>query len=292
MFLLDRRTFLNLTAGTLAATAAGRAFAAPSEGQVYTSDASGGNVDSVIVMGDEKAALIDAQMTVPHASAVADMIAATGRDLETIIISHFHPDHVLGLAVLMDRFPDAKPVAHAKVQPGIEAAAAAMLSSMSADAPAGLFAERVVIPDALSGDHVMLEGERLEVLDPLHGDTDLISPVHIPALDILVMADLGFNETHVWTAENTTPERIEMWRASLTQLEGLGAGTVIPGHRSDSAANDASVFTWTRGYLDIWEQALTTSKSAEELKAAMLNGREDLDLGFAVERAVAAVFPQ
>ena len=65
---------------------------------------------SYIRFDDNAAVLIDAQMNVPSAAALADMIAATGRELETIFITHHHPDHVLGLAVLMDRFPNAKPV--------------------------------------------------------------------------------------------------------------------------------------------------------------------------------------
>jgi hypothetical protein len=75
-------------------------------------------------------------------------------------------------------------------------------------------------------------------------------------------------------------------------LEGIGAGTVIPGHRLEASASDASVFTQTRRYLDQWETALGAVSSADELKAKMLAGNEDLGLTFALDRAVAAVYPQ
>jgi hypothetical protein len=197
----------------------------------------------------------------------------------------------LGLAVLMERFPDARPVSHAQIRPLIDQTASAMLATFRQSAP-DAFADRAVVPEALEGDHILLEGERIEILPPMHGDTDLISAVHVPALDTLIAADFAYADTHVWVKENTTSAQIDKWRQSLTMLEGIGAGTVIPGHRLEASASDASVFTQTRRYLDQWETALGAVSSADELKAKMLAGNEDLGLTFALDRAVAAVYPQ
>lgn len=275
MFLLDRRHVLQIMAASgLSGLASARtALAAPSTTEVYTADATGGNVDSVVVMGDEAAILIDTQFTPDHATALADVIAASGRRLDTVFITHAHPDHYSGLPVIRERFPDVRAFAHGAIQPLIPADVAGAV-------------------EALDGDHLMLEGERLNVLDPMHGDTDLIAAVHIPALDTLVTADLGFADTHLWVAENTTPERMDLWRASLDRLEALGAGTVIPGHRAATSANDSSVFAYTRAYLDVWQEALAATSSAEELSAAMMAGREDMGLAFAIEVAVGAVYPE
>ncbi|MEM6634848.1 MAG: MBL fold metallo-hydrolase [Pseudomonadota bacterium] len=291
MQLLDRRTLLATTAATAGLTGfAGRATGATAGADVFTSDSQGGDVDSVVVLGDEKALLIDAQFTKSNATALADMIEATGRELETIFISHYHPDHVLGLAVLMDRFPTAKPVAHGAVQPLVAKSAQGMLEAMAAGRP-GVFADRAVIPEALPGDTLSLEGERFDIIGPLHGDTGLVAGVHIPQLDTVVASDLVYADTHVWVAENTTAEDLAKWRASLDQIEAIGAGAIIPGHRLFDTANDATTFAHTRAYLDQWERALTETSSAEELRAAMMAGNEGLGLVFAVDRAVAAVYP-
>ncbi len=290
MQLLDRRTFLALTAGTAATALAAPARAGLTEAQVFTADPFGGVVDSTIILGDEAAVLIDAQFTLPNATRLADVIAATGRRLETIFITHYHPDHHLGLPVIVDRFPDAQVVAHPAIQPKIAGAAQAMLDNMKAGQPDN-FPDRVVIPEALQGDAILLEGERIEVLDPMHGDTDLISAVHIPALDTLVATDFAYAGTHAWVAENTTPEKLATWRASMDKLEAIGAGTVVPGHRSGDVTNDNSVFDLTRAYLDQWEQALAETSTAEDLKAAMMVGNEDKGLAFALDRAVGAVYP-
>lgn len=291
MQLLDRRTFLALAAGTAAAGLAGPARAGLSGADVFTADPFGGEVDSTILIGDENAVLIDAQFTAPNAMRLADMIAATGKNLQTIFITHYHPDHHLGLGVIMDRFPDAKPVAHPAIQPLIAGAAQAMLDGMSGGAPAGTFADRVVIPEAMIGDAILLEGERIEVLDPMHGDTDLMSAVHIPSIDTLIATDFAYAGTHAWVAENTTPEALNKWRASMDALEAIGAGTVVPGHQSLGAARDNSVFAATRAYLDQWEKALSETSTAEDLKAAMMIGNEDKGLAFALDRAVGAVYP-
>jgi len=291
MFILNRRNFLQLTAGTAAtalAGAHGASAAGVSTADVFTADPAGGLVDSVVIAGEEKMLLIDAQFTVPNAQRLADVLAATGKQLETIFISHYHPDHHLGLAVLMERFPDARPVAHASVQPAIASAAEAMRAGSAGAFPAGMIADSVVIPEMLSGDRLMLEGERLEVLGPMHGDTDVITPVYIPQLDTLVAADMIYNDTHLWTAENTTGERIALWRENLAMLEDLGADTVIPGHRIETTKNDASGFAHMRAYLDAWEAALEQTASADDLKASMIERVGDLPGQFFLDRGVAA----
>lgn len=290
MQLLDRRTFLALTAGAATAGLAGRAHAALAGADVFTADPFGALVDSTVIVGDEAAVLIDAQFNMANATRLADMIAATGKRLETIFITHYHPDHHLGLAVIMDRFPDAKPVAHPQIQPLIAGAAQPMLDAFASGQP-GAFPDRVVIPEAMAGDAILLEGERIEVLDPMHGDTELISAVHIPSLDTLIASDFAYEGTHVWVAENTMPEQIEQWRASMAALEAIGAGTVVPGHQSEGAAHDASVFAKTRAYLDQWEAALADTSTPEDLRAAMMVGNEGLGFTLGLDRAVAAVYP-
>ncbi|MEO1537295.1 MAG: MBL fold metallo-hydrolase [Pseudomonadota bacterium] len=291
MQLLDRRTFMALSAATAATTLAKPARAAIGGADIFTADLWGAAVDSAIIVGEESAVLIDAQLTVPNATRLTDMIAATGKTLETICITHVHPDHHLGLATIMDRFPDARPVAHPQVQSQLSAAARWMLSIMSQGAEPGTFADRVVIPEPMTSNTIMLEGERIEVLDPLHGDTDLLSAVHIPALDTLIATDFLYSGTHQWMAENTTPERIARWRASLDQLEAIGAGTVVPGHEGPGAMRDPSIFGTTRAYIDQWEAALTETSSAEDLKAAMMAGNEDKALEWVLDSSVAAVYP-
>ncbi len=290
MKLLDRRTFLQASISASAVAVANPAIADPiGMADVFTSDVAGTFVDSVVILGERNAVLVDAQVDVGNASALADVIAGSGRDLQTILVTHMHPDHFLGLAVLLDRFPNAQPVAHAALRPILEQDGPPMFAQLKA-AMGPALANRVIIPDALEGGRIMLEGERITVLDPMHGDTQVITPVHIEAIDTLITSDVAFADTHAYVAENITSEAIAQWRTSLDSLEAIGAGTVIPGHRLAASANDASVFGHTRSYLDAWEAALTEASTADELRAALLEKVGDLPVPFFVDRAVAAVY--
>lgn len=292
MFLLDRRNFLQLSAAGALSFTPGFAQAATAKADVFTSEGDGLFVDSTVVMGDDSAVLIDAQFTAGNAAALADVIAATGRKLESIIITHFHPDHLLGLPVLLDRFPEAKAYAHRDVHALIGQTLAPMHAEIAGGAPAGAFAASFAMPDVLQNDHIMLEGERIEVLPPMAGDTALITPVHVPAIDTLIASDVAFADTHLWMEEAIAPGGVEAWRDSVKALQSIGAGTVIPGHRKADSANDASVLEATLSYLARWEAALAASTSAEEMKAALLIGTESHGFGFALDRSVSAAFPE
>lgn len=291
MFLLDRRHFLQMTAAAGASTLLPAQAHAATATDVFTSDEAGLLVDSAVIMGERSAVVVDAQFTAGNASALADMIEATGRTVETILITHYHPDHLLGLPVLLERFPRARPVAQADIQSFIAQVATPMHAQIAGGAPAGVFADTVVVPDVLGADHIMLEGERIEVLPPMAGDTALITPVHVPALDTLIASDVAYIDTHLWMEEAAAPRGVEAWRKSVADLRSIGAATIIPGHRKAASPSTDAVFDATLAYLDHWEAALEASRTADELKANLLAGREDLGFAFAVDRSAAAAFP-
>lgn len=292
MELLNRRTLLKTAAATGASAALlpGLAHAAASSTELFTSDEAGLLVDSVVILGEKSAVLVDAQFTAGNAALVADMIAASGRTLESILITHVHPDHILGLPVLLDRFPQAKAYAQTDIQAILSEILGGMHGQIAGSAPAGVFADRFVVPEALSADHILLEGERIEILPPMAGDTALITPVHIPSLDTLIATDVAYIDTHLWMEEVATTGTAG-WRASVEALRAIGAKTVIPGHRKSASANDATVFDATIAYLDHWEKARADSANAEEFRAKLLVGTENLGFAFAIDRGVAAAFP-
>ena len=163
MELLNRRTVLKSVAAAGAASGLlpGLAHAATSGTELFTSDEAGLLVDSVVVLGERSAVLIDAQFTAGNAALLADVIAATGRTLESIVITHLHPDHILGLPILLDRFPQAKAYAQTDIQAILAQILGGMHAEIAGGAPAGVFADRFVVPEALSADHILLEGERI-----------------------------------------------------------------------------------------------------------------------------------
>ncbi len=79
---------------------------------------------STIVAGKTEAVLTDTGHIKSEVSELGDMIERTGKRRTTIYISHGHLDHFLGIGQLLERFPDARPVATAAVVADIKATVA------------------------------------------------------------------------------------------------------------------------------------------------------------------------
>lgn len=156
-------------------------------------------------------------------------------------------------------------------------------------APTGSRLESILITH-IHPDHILLEGERLRSLPPTASDTALITPVHIPSLNTLIETDIADIDTHLWI-EEVAATGTEAGRAGVAALRAIGAKAVIPGHHESDSPNDATVFDATIAYLDSWEKARAASANAEEFRAKLLVGTEDLGFAFAIDRGVAAAFP-
>jgi glyoxylase-like metal-dependent hydrolase (beta-lactamase superfamily II) len=65
---------------------------------------------ATLIYGKRDAVLIDAFLTIEQARAAVEWIAASGKNLTTIYITHGHGDHFFGVGALLDRFPNAKAV--------------------------------------------------------------------------------------------------------------------------------------------------------------------------------------
>ena len=73
--------------------------------------ASGYDVNSTMISGEKDMLLIDPQFTLSEAHKLAAEILESKKNLATIYVTHPHPDHLFGLAVLKQAFPNAKIVA-------------------------------------------------------------------------------------------------------------------------------------------------------------------------------------
>ena len=71
----------------------------------------GYDVNSTMVIGEKDILLIDPQFSLSEAHKLAAEILESKKHLATIYSTHPHPDHLFGLAVLKQAFPDARMVA-------------------------------------------------------------------------------------------------------------------------------------------------------------------------------------
>src|SRR6478672_12623637 len=71
----------------------------------------GYDVNSTMVMGEKDMIVIDPQFSLSEAHKLAAEILESKKNLTAIYVTHPHPDHLFGLAVLHQAFPNAKIVA-------------------------------------------------------------------------------------------------------------------------------------------------------------------------------------
>src|SRR6266498_4636683 len=68
-------------------------------------------ISSTLIYGNRDAVLVDAFITVEQADALVDWVAASGKNLTTIYVTHGHGDHFFGAGIVRERFPDTRFVA-------------------------------------------------------------------------------------------------------------------------------------------------------------------------------------
>jgi glyoxylase-like metal-dependent hydrolase (beta-lactamase superfamily II) len=244
------------------------------------------------VTGELDAVLIDAQFIESDIDALGDMIEQTGKRLATIYVTHAHADHYLGLGRLHERFPDARAVTAAPVVAAINETLDDQMKqwrAMFGDA----VAEPTLLPAALEGDAIDLEGQGLRVIEVGQGDIAPSTIVHIPSIDTVVAGDVAYNRIHLMLALSG-PEQWEAWIASVDQIERLDPRTVIVGHKAPDASDDdvATILNGTRDYIRDFRDAVAASSRADEVVETIKAGYPDYGNLTTLLVSARAAFPQ
>jgi glyoxylase-like metal-dependent hydrolase (beta-lactamase superfamily II) len=258
--------------------------------QVITSLPEGIAVNSTLVYGDKDAILIDAQFRLSDAHRLVAAILESKRNLTTVYVTHPHPDHYFGLVVIRQAFPNAKFVALPKVVDGIKASWQNRVNAWKPQYGDNI-PSAPIIPDALEGNTLTLEGEMLQVFGPLQGDSaGDNSFVWIPSLKAIVGGDTLFSGAHFVYAPMSATQKKD-WAATIDQMAALKPEIVIPGHQIAGAPNDASVLTFMKKYMQDSDSAQASSKTADEFKAKMKALYPNLGIDGLLNISAGAAFP-
>jgi glyoxylase-like metal-dependent hydrolase (beta-lactamase superfamily II) len=257
--------------------------------KVFFSDESGFAVASVIVMGKENAALIDAQWSLSNGHRVAAEILETGRRLETIYITHAHPDHYFGLGPIAEAFPAAKVIALPEVARTINKQMFGKVDYWKPIIGPTNVPTKAINIETMSQNYFELEGHRIEILPGIMGDLKYNSVVWIPSIKTLYGSDVLFNQAHPFTCEISAEER-RQWLKDVERLEKLGAEVVIPGHQKTSMPFDNSSFAFMKEYLIATEETLAKTKTTADFFYAMAVRFPAATLLFLSNEMNAAVF--
>jgi glyoxylase-like metal-dependent hydrolase (beta-lactamase superfamily II) len=225
---------------------------------------------STLIYGVRDAVLVDAFMTVKQANALADWVAARGKNLTTIYITHGHGDHWFGVGTLVERFPNARAVATPNaVKVMRQNASPEVLEEIWSAAFPDQIPDKLVIAEELDGSVIDLEGHELVAVELGHTDTDYTTCLNVPSIGLVVAGDAAYNDVHLYLAESNAETRRE-WIAALDKIESLNPRAVVASHKRPENDDDPKIIEQTRQYIRDFDRLAETTTTAHDLYDRML----------------------
>ena len=233
-------------------------------------------IASTLIFGKRDAVLVDAFMTVKQADALVDWVAASGKNLTTIYITHGHGDHWFGIGALLERFPNARAVATPDVV-GVmrQQASPEFLEKFWKAGFPGQIPDRLVIAEEVKGNVIDLEGHDLVAVELGHTDTDHTTCLNVPAVGLVVAGDVVYNDVHLYLVESNAKSRQE-WISALDKIESLNPRAVIAAHKWPSNDDNPRIIEETRQYFRDFDRIAGVTATAQELYGKML---ESIQIG-------------
>ena len=247
---------------TLATTLlGGAALASPLTVTVYNpGDKAIFPVSSELVTGDKEAILIDAQFGVNDGKALVDLIKQSGKRLTTVYISGGDPDFYFGLEPIKAAFPDVKILASQHVVDHIKQTKDAKLAYwgpiLAEQAP-----KTLRVPQVMTASHLTLDGEKIEIKEMNTPSAYLWAPSIKTAFGGVPV----YSGVHVWMADSQTKAARAQWMQALDGMLALQPERVIPGHFLGTEPKGTQAVTFTRDYVQRFEQELATAKHSDQL---------------------------
>ena len=227
-------------------------------------------ISSTLISGRRDAVLVDTFITVEQADILVDWVAASGKNLTTIYVTHGHGDHFFGIGALLDRFPNARAVAMPDVLKLMrQQASPDVLANFWNPLFPGQIPDRLVIAEELKRNVIDLEGRDLVVVEVGHTDTDNTTCLHVPSVGLVVAGDVAYNDVHLYLAESNAQTRRE-WIAALDKIESLNPRAVIAGHKRPGNDDSPGIIEETRQYIRDFDRVAGKTTTARGLYDEML----------------------
>jgi glyoxylase-like metal-dependent hydrolase (beta-lactamase superfamily II) len=246
----------------------------------------GYDVNSTMISGERDMLVIDPQFSLSEAHKLAAKILESKKNLATIYVTHPHPDHLFGLAVLHQAFPNAKIVALAATVNGAKTGWPARQKFWFPTYGNNIPGPDPVLPEPLEKPELTLEGETFPITGGVVGDGPGNSFVWIPSLKTVVAGDTIFDHVYFGIPKDKTE-----WMKTLGQIEALQPERIVAGHQGPGAKGDGSTIAWMKKYMADWDKNAAVAKDAPEMRAMTVKQYPGLGMEFTLNDRVAAYFP-
>ncbi len=250
----------------------------------------GYDVNSTMISGDKDMIVIDSQFSLSEAHRLAAEILESKKNLTTIYVTHPHPDHFFGLAVLKQAFPNARVVALPATAEAERKAWPARQKFWFSTYGNNIPGPDPVAIEALTTPVLMLEGEQFPITGPVRGsDGPGNSFVYIPSLKAVVTGDIVFDHVYFGVPRG---EAREEWSKTIDQITALNPAIIVPGHEGPGATRDMRSIQFMKKYIADWDANVAASKDAAEMKAKVLAQYLGLGMEFTLNDRIKTYFPE
>ena len=192
---------------------------------------------STLIYGTDDAVLTDPALTADQVRVLGDWVAARGRNLTDIFITHGHGDHWFAAGLLAERF-EARVVASAGTIAQMHANLATrpfLWDKMYTGIPPSPVTA-VTVP----GNHFTLEGHDLAIVEVGPTDSDDTTVLHIPDLELVVAGDVIYNGVHMYLAQRVVVGGFGPWRNAIDKVQALKPRHIVAGHQNNKLDDDPS----------------------------------------------------
>jgi glyoxylase-like metal-dependent hydrolase (beta-lactamase superfamily II) len=222
-------------------------------------------ISATLISGEREAVLVDALLTVAQANDLAEWVAAHGKNLTAVYITHGHGDHWFGLGAVLDRFPNGRAFALPAVIEQMRAGSTPeLLESFWKPRFDGKLPTDLVFAEPLEDHTIELEGRELVAVELGHTDTEQTSCLHVADVGLVVAGDAAYNDVHLYLAESDPQGRRE-WIAALDTIESLHPQTVVAGHQRAGRHDGPEIIEETRQYIRDFDRIAETTSTARDL---------------------------
>jgi len=228
-------------------------------------------ISSTLISGERDAVLVDTPITVEQARALANWVAARGKNLTTIYATHGHGDHFFGASTVLERFPGARFVARPEVIEIMrqQASPESLATYWNPRFP-GQISSQLAIAEELTGNIINLEGQDLVTVPLGFTDTASTTCLHVPSIGLIVAGDAAYNGVHLHLSESPDQQKRQEWIAALDKMESLKPRAVIAGHKRVGNVDSPKILGETRKYIRDFERLAMQTTTARELYDQML----------------------
>ncbi len=249
-------------------------------------------ISSTLISGERDAVLVDTPITAEQARALANWVAARGKNLTTIYATHGHGDHFFGASAVLDRFPGARFIARPEVIKIMrqQASPESLATYWNPRFP-GQISSHIVIAEGLAGNVINLEGHDLISVPLGFTDTASTTCLHVPSIGLIVAGDAAYNGVHLHLSELPDQQKRQEWIAALDKMESLKPRAVIAGHKRVGNDDSPGILGETRKYISDFERLAMQTTTARDLYDQMLKLYPEWGNRGALWTSVSAVKP-